>query len=45
MTENDRLADEVVLALQRAILALLTYKQTSEQFLIRLQHIMKAANL
>lgn len=45
MSENERLANEVTLELQRAILAYLTNKYTAEQFLQFIKVIVKASQL
>jgi hypothetical protein len=45
MSENDRLADELVVELSRALLAYLTNQWTGEQFIVRLQAIFRASNL
>jgi hypothetical protein len=45
MTENDRLADEVSKELIYAIAMFQSRQWTTEKFLLRLQQIMKAANL
>ena len=45
MSENERLANELVVEIGRAVAMYQVNQWTAEQFLIRLRQIIKAANL
>jgi hypothetical protein len=45
MTENERLANELVVELQRAIHLFLMYEASAEQFLSRLKLIFRASSI